>query len=179
MAKSNLTDEQKSIIKRLTDEFEKINYEKPSPMGLIDVNEIIENTRLEKQFNNECELANKAFSKFKRDEMAKDMESIKGDLEKLNLGARILGQFSESFIIFPTHKPYDNLDYYQKVTIEYKDSHHYTRTYKGIQRNISTKYSVGTNHSQICYASAQTFAEFIKSDVFKEKLTYLYKQTLK
>ena len=28
MAKRNLTDEQKSIIKRLTDEFEKINYEK-------------------------------------------------------------------------------------------------------------------------------------------------------
>jgi len=48
MAKSNLTDTQKSILKRLTDEFTQLNAVAPEPQGLIDVAGIMEQTRLEK-----------------------------------------------------------------------------------------------------------------------------------
>lgn len=178
MAKNTLTDEQKAIIKRLTDEFTKLNEPAPTSMGLIDVSGIMEDSRLEKEFNNECELANKTFGKLKCDAMLKDMESIRGDLKKLGLDAKRSYEGAHSFEIYPTHKPFNDLDYYQKVRIEYKDSHHYERKHKSLIRRVTAQYCVGTQHSQVTNVTSPTFSEFIKTQTFKDKLKYLYEQTI-
>ena len=107
MSTNNLSLEQKAIIKKLTDEFAKLNNTISIPTGLIDVNEIMESSRLEKEFRNECRMANNAYTKLKIDAMLKDMETIKSDLAILNLAVRRTYENSESFEIYPTHKPYD------------------------------------------------------------------------
>lgn len=179
MAKNNLTLEQKEIIKQLTDEFTKLNNTTPISTGLIDVNEIMETSRLEKEFENECTLANKTFSKLKCDAMLKDMESIRGDLALLNLGVQRSYEGSHSFEIYPTHKPYDKIEHYHMVRIEYKDSHHYERTLNKLKRNISCQYRISMSISQVSNVVSPTFAEFIKTQSFKEKLKYLYELTIK
>ena len=107
---AKLTQNQKSIIKALTDEFEKINAVQSEPMGLIDVGGIIEEARLEKEFENECNMANEAFKKLKINEMLKDMESIRSDLKRLNLDVKQVNVGWCSFEIFPTHKEYKLLE---------------------------------------------------------------------
>jgi hypothetical protein len=178
MAK-NLTSTQKDIIKRLTDEFTQLNAVTPEPLGLIDVAGIMEKSRLEKQFNHECDQANKTFTKLKCDAMLKDMETIRGDLAKLNLGIKRSYENAESFEIYPTHKPYEQLEYYHKFRIEYRDSHHYERQFNGIKRNVSCKYCVRFEKNSIFYISRETFVEMIQCNDFKEKLKYLYEATLK
>jgi len=179
MSKNNLTLEQKSIIKRLSDEFEKLNVSIPVSMGLIDISGIKEDARLEKEFNNECTLANSTFNRLKCDAMLKDMESIKGDLALLNLGVKRSYHNSDSFEIYPTHKPYDEVEHYYKIRIEYKDSHFYERKYKSIERNVQCRYCVSMDFNQISSVRKDTFAEFIQHPIVKDKLKYLYEQTIK
>lgn len=179
MAKSNLTDTQKNIIKRLTDEFTQLNEVAPEPQGLIDVAGIMEQSRLEKQFNHECDMANKAFTKLKCDAMLKDMETIRGDLAKLNLGIKRSYEGAQSIEIYPTHKPYEQIEHYYKFRIEYKDSHHYERQFYGIKRRIDCKYCISFDKNSIFRISRETFKEFIQCNDFKEKLKWLYEATLK
>ena len=177
MAKSNLTDTQKDILKKLTDEFTQLNAVAPEPQGLIDVAGIMEQSRLEKQFNHECDMANKAFTKLKCDVMLKDMETIRGDLAKLNLGVVRSYNGAESFEIYSTHKPYAQLDYYHKFRVEYKDSHHFERQLNGIKRRVSCKFCISFEKNSIFRISRDTFIELIQSNEFKEKLKWLYEQT--
>ena len=179
MAKNNLTSEQKEIIKQLTDEFTKLNNTTPISTGLIDVNEIMETSRLEKEFGNECTLANKTFSKLKCDAMLKDMETIRGDLALLNLGIKRSYEGAESIEIFPTHKPYEQIDHYYKFRIDYKDSHHYERQLGSIKRNVQCKYCIRFEKNSIFSISRETFVEMIQCNEFKEKLKWLYEATLK
>jgi hypothetical protein len=179
MAKTNLTDTQKAIIKKLTDEFVQLNAVAPEPQGLIDVAGIMEQTRLEKQFNHECEIANKTFTKLKCDAMLKDMETIRGDLAKLNLGIKRSYEGAESLEIFPTHKPYEQIDHYHKFRLEYKDSHHYERKLGGITRYVQCRYCIRFEKNSIFSISRETFVEMIQCNDFKEKLKYLYEATLK
>ena len=179
MAKSNLTDTQKNIIKRLTDEFTQLNAVAPEPQGLIDVAGIMEQSRLEKEFNHECNMANKAFTKLKCDAMLKDMETIRGDLAKLNLGIKRSYEGAQSIEIFPTHKPYAEVEHYYKFRIEYKDSHHYERQLGSIKRNVQCKYCISFVKNSIFNISRETFVEIIQSNEFKEKLKWLYEATLK
>ena len=179
MAKSNLTQTQKDILKRLTDEFTQLNEVAPEPQGLIDVAGIMEQTRLEKQFNHECDMANKAFTKLKCDVMLKDMETIRGDLAKLNLGIKRSYEGAESIEIFPTHKPYEQIDHYYKFRIDYKDSHHYERQLGSIKRNVQCKYCIRFEKNSIFSISRETFVEMIQCNEFKEKLKWLYEATLK
>lgn len=179
MAKSNLTDTQKNIIKRLTDEFTQLNAVAPEPQGLIDVAGIMEQSRLEKQFNHECDMANKAFTKLKCDAMLKDMETIRGDLAKLNLGIKRSYEGAESIEIYPTHKPYAEVEHYYKFRIEYKDSHHYERQLGSIKRRVDCKYCISFEKNSIFRISRETFVEMIQSNDFKEKLKWLYEATLK
>lgn len=179
MAKTNLTQTQKDILKKLTDEFTQLNAVAPEPQGLIDVAGIMEQTRLEKQFNHECDMANKTFTKLKCDVMLKDMETIRGDLAKLNLGVKRSYEGAESFEIFPTHKPYEQVEHYYKFRVEYKDSHHYERQLGKIKRNVQCKYCIRFEKNSIFNISRETFVELIQSDDFKEKLKWLYEATLK
>lgn len=178
MAKANLTPTQKAIIKALTDEFTQLNEVQPEPQGLIDVSGIMEQARLEKEFNHECEIANKTFTKLKCDAMLKDMESIRGDLAKLNLGIRRSYEGAESFEIFPTHKPIEQIEYNNKFRIEYRDSHHYERKLGGITRYIQCRYCIRFEKNSIFHISRETFGELIATEDFKEKLKYLYEQTI-
>jgi hypothetical protein len=179
MAKTNLTDTQKAILKKLTDEFTQLNAVAPEPQGLIDVAGIMEQSRLEKQFNHECDMANKTFTKLKCDAMLKDMETIRGDLAKLNLGIQRSYNGAESFEIYPTHKPYEQIEYYHKFRIEYRNSHHYERQFGSIERNVSCKYCVRFEKNSIFHISRETFGELIATEDFKEKLKGLYEVTLK
>ncbi len=178
MAKSNLTDTQKNIIKRLTDEFTQLNAVAPEPQGLIDVAGIMEQSRLEKEFNHECNIANKAFTKLKCDAMLKDMETIRGDLAKLNLDVKRSYEGAESFEIFPTHKPYNKLSGNEKLIMEYRDSHHYPRKLGHLQINVSCQYSVRFQISSLFYTTRDTFIELIQTDSFKKELKYLYERSL-
>lgn len=179
MAKTNLTQTQKDILKKLTDEFTQLNAVAPEPQGLIDVAGIMEQTRLEKQFNHECDMANKAFTKLKCDVMLKDMETIRGDLAKLNLGIKRSYEGAESIEIYPTHKPYEQIDHYYKFRIDYKDSHHYERQLGSIKRNVQCRYCIRFEKNSIFGISRETFVEMIQCDEFKEKLKLLYEATLK
>ena len=179
MAKTNLTDTQKAILKKLTDEFTQLNAVAPEPQGLIDVAGIMEQSRIEKQFNHECDMANKAFTKLKCDAMLKDMETIRGDLAKLNLGIKRSYEGAESFEIFPTHKPIEQIEYYNKFRVNYKDSHHYERQLNGIKRRIDCRYCISFEKNSIFSITAQTFGELISTNEFKEKLKGLYEVTLK
>ena len=179
MAKTNLTETQKDILKRLTDEFTQLNAVAPEPQGLIDVAGIMEVSRLEKQFNHECDMANKAFTKLKCDAMLKDMETIRGDLAKLNLGIKRSYEGAESIEIYPTHKPYAQIEHYHKFRIDYKDSHHYEKQFNGIKRRIDCKYCIRFEKNSIFNISRETFMELIQSNDFKEKLKWLYEATLK
>lgn len=179
MAKTSLTQGQKEIIKRLTDEFTQLNEVAPEPQGLIDVAGIMEQSRLEKQFMNECDMADKTFKKLKCDAMLKDMESIRGDLAKLNLGIQRSYEGAESFEIFPTNKPFDKIEHYYKFRIEYKASHHYERQFGKLKRNVNCRYCVRFENNQIFHTSKETFAELIQTENFKEKLKYLYEASLK
>ena len=179
MAKTSLTQGQKEIIKRLTDEFTQLNAVAPEPQGLIDVAGIMEQSRLEKQFINECDMADKTFHKLKCDTMLKDMETIRGDLAKLNLGIQRSYEGADSFEIFPTHKPFKEIDYYYKLRIEYKASHHYERQYGKLKRKVNSRYCVRFQNNQIFHTSKDTFAELIQTENFKDKLKYLYEATIK
>ena len=179
MAKTNLTQTQKDILKKLTDEFVQLNAVAPEPHGLIDVGAIMEKSRLEKQFNHECDMANKTFTKLKCDVMLKDMETIRGDLAKLNLGIKRSYNGAESIEIYPTHKPYEEVEHCYKFRIEYKDSHHYERQFGSIKRRIDSRYCIRFEKNSIFSISRETFVEMIQCDDFKEKLKYLYEVTLK
>ncbi len=176
MVKSNLTESQTNIIKQLTNEFNKINTAIPESNHLIDVNEIIENSRLEQEFLKEIELANKTFNKLKIDAMLNDMESIRGDLAKLNIGIQQSYVGANSFTIFPTHKPFQNIESYYKIRITYKNTHHLIRKYKDIERHIDCQYKICFDGSFTQYS--KTFNEFIKTESFKDTLKTLYEQTL-
>jgi len=179
MAKNNLTAEQKTIIKRLTDEFTKLNEPAPISMGLIDVGSIIEDARIEKEFENECDLANKAFANLKITQMIKDMESIKGDLKLLNLAVKRSYEGSHSFEIYPTHKPIEQLEHYNKLRLDYKNTHNYEKKCNKLTRHIDCQYGVRMDVSQISHTNPIPFNEFIKNCWFKDKLKYLYEQTIK
>lgn len=179
MAKANLTSTQKDIIKRLTDEFIQLNSVAPEPQGLIDVAGIMEQTRLEKQFNHEVDVANKTFTKLKNDAMLKDMETIRGDLAKLNLGIKRSYEGASSFEIYPTHKPYEQIEHYYKFRVEYKASHHYERQLGNIKRNVDCKYCVLFAQNSLFNTSRETFGELIATKEFKDKLKSLYEQTIK
>ena len=179
MAKSNLTETQKAILKKLTDEFTQLNAVVPEPQGLIDVGAIKEQSRLEKQFNHECDMANKAFTNLKIDAMLKDMETIRGDLAKLNLGIKRSYQGAESIEIFPTHKPYEQIEHYYKFRIDYKDSHHYEKQFGSIKRRVDCKYCISFSKDSIFNINRETFGELIQSNEFKEKLKWLYEASLK
>lgn len=179
MSKNNLSLEQVAIIKKLTDEFAKLNNTISIPTGLIDVNEIMETSRLEKEFRNECKMANNAYTKLKIDAMLKDMETIKGDLAILNLAVKRSYEGSESFEIYPTHKPYDQLEYYYKLRVNYKDTHHYEKTFKGISIRIDCKFGLTIELNQITNTKPLPFDEFIKSSSFRDRLKTLYEQTIK
>jgi hypothetical protein len=178
MAKSNLTQTQKDIIKKLTDEFTKINAVAPEPKGLIDVGAIIEEARLEKQFEHECKQANQAFTKLCHNAMLNDMETIRGDLAKLNLGIKRSYEGASSFEIYPTHKPYEQLEHYHKFTVEYRASHHYERKHGKITRQINCKYCVRFEQNSLFHTSRETFGELIATNEFKEKLKWLYEKTV-
>lgn len=173
MSKNNLSSEQKEIIKRLTDEFTKINNSIPVSMGLIDVNEIIESTRLKQEFFNECRMANDTFTKLKNNAMLKDMESIRGDLAKLNLDVKRSYANSESFEILSNEKSGI------KMRIEYKNSHYYDKNHGEITNRIQCQYVVGMQMGHFSFASCKTFNEFIKTDCFKNELKRLYEWSLK
>jgi len=179
MSTNKLSLEQVAIIKQLTDEFAKLNNTISIPTGLIDVNEIMDSSRLEKEFRDECNMANNAYKKLKIDAMLKDMETIKGDLAILNLAVRRTYNNSESFEIYPTHKPYDQLKYYHKLRVEYKDTHHYEKTFKGITIRIDCKYGVTIEINQITKTKPLPFDEFIQSSSFRDKLKTLYEETIK
>jgi hypothetical protein len=179
MAKTNLTDTQKSIIKKLTDEFVQLNAVAPEPKGLIDVAGIMEQTRIEKQFYHECDMANKTFTKLKCDAMLKDMETIRGDLAKLNLGIKRSYEGAESLEIFPTHKPYEQIESYNRFRIDYQDSHHYERQLGSIKQRVQCRYCISFEKNSIFRISRETFKEFIQCNEFHEKLKWLYEATLK
>ena len=179
MAKNTLTLEQKAIIKRLTDEFTKLNEPAPTSMGLIDVSGIMEDARIEKEFMHECDLANRTFSNLKCNQMFKDMESIKGDLAMLNLAVKRSYECSHSFEIYPTHKPIEELEYYHKLRVEYKNTHHYEKKCNKLTRHIDCQYGVSMQVSQITSIDPIPFNEFIQSKWFKDNLKYLYEQTIK
>ena len=179
MSKANLTTTQKAIIKSLSDEFSKLNTPIQISSGLIDVDDIMENVRIEKDFENECDLANKTFSKLKIAQMLKDMESIKSDLAILNLAVKRSYEGSHSFDIYPTHKPFDQLEHYYMFKVEYKNTHYHEKKCNKITRHIDCQYGVRMDVSQISHSNPIPFNEFIKSSYFKDRLKFLYEQTIK
>lgn len=177
--KNNLTESQRNIIQLMTEEFSKLNSTGVESQGLIDIAGIIEQSNLETQFIKECQAITNAFEKLKTDTMLRDMESIRGDLAKLNLGIKRTYENSDSIEIYPAHKPYGELGYSDKLRLEYITSQYTSRSLGSVSRSIPSKYIIRFRENSIFYVQAYTFAELIATEKFKEELKYLYRQTLK
>lgn len=177
--KNNLTESQKNIIKLMTEEFSKLNSTKVESQGLIDISGIIEQSNLETQFIKECQAITKAFEKLKIDTMLRDMESIRGDLAKLNLSIRRTYENSDSIEIYPTNKPSHELVPSDKLRLEYITSNYTSRSLGSVSQSIPSKYIIRFRENSISYVQAYTLAELISTKKFNEELKYLYKQTLK
>ena len=172
-----LTESQKNIIQLMTEDFSKLNSTGVESQGLIDIAGIIEESNLETQFIKECIAITKAFENLKIDTMLGDMESIRGDLAKLNLGIKRTYENSDSIEIYPTHKPYHELVPSDKLKLEYITSHYTNRDLGNVSRSIPSKYIVRFRDYNVFYVQEYTLAEIIATKKFKEQLKYLYKQT--
>jgi hypothetical protein len=172
-----LTESQKNIIQLMTEEFSKLNSTEVESQGLIDIAGIIEQSSLETQFIKECIAITKAFEKLKIDTMLRDMESIRGDLKKLNLGIKRTYENSDSIVIYPTHKPYHELVPSDKLRLEYITSYYTNRSLGNVSRSIPSKYIVRFLENSTFYVHRNTLAGLIATEKFKEQLKYLYKQT--
>lgn len=174
-----LTESQKNIIQLMTEEFSKLNSTEVESQGLIDISGIIEESNLETQFIKECGAITKAFEGLKIDTMLRDMENIRGDLAKLNLGIRRTYENSDSIEIYPTHKPYGELGYSDKLRLEYITSNYTSRSLGNVSRSIPSKHIIRFRENSISYIQTYTLTELISTKKFKEELKYLYQQTLK
>lgn len=172
-----LTESQKNIIQLMTEEFSKLNSIEVKSQGLIDIAGIIEESNLETQFINECVAITKAFEKLKIDTMLRDMESIRGDLAKLNLGIRRTYENSDSIEIYPTNKPSHELVPSDKLRLEYITSEYTSRSLGSVSRSVPSKYIIRFRENSVFYVQGNTLAGLIATEKFKEQLKYLYKQT--
>lgn len=172
--KAKLTPNQKEILDALKNEFLQINEAKTEVSGLIDISDLILQSKRKQEFKNEINLANNNFIRLMRNQMIEDAKLLKNDLDKL--GLHVVHSDNDNSTIFSiTSNKIAKVDMNTSyLSVSYTPTHHVVKTRWGVSEKVHSKFGIGSAF----YGSTKclTLAEYVKTDAFKHSLFTIYEK---